>query len=95
MHIPPEEVRRIAALASLEIDQEEIRNLSHDLSRILNYFDQLKEVDTEEISPLVQILKHRGRRRPDKPGRCLPVEVALQNAPERSEHFFKVPRVIK
>ena len=95
MPIPPEEVRRIATLAHLEFTPEEIQRLSQDLSRILDYIDQLKEVDTEGIEPLAHVFDRCGQGRPDQVGPCLPVDEALRSAPDREGNLFKVPRVVE
>lgn len=95
MPIPPEEVRRIATLANLELSPEEISRYSHDLFRILDYIDQLKEVDTGETPPLVHVFERRGKSRPDVTGPCLQVESILKNALDHQGDLFKVPRVIE
>lgn len=95
MPVPPEEIRRIAALANLDFDQNEIENLSHELSRILDYFNQLNEVDTEGVEPLHHVFDRAGLGRPDLVGRCLPVDSALKNAPDRQDNLFRVPRTVK
>ncbi len=95
MPIPSEEVRRIAALANLEFSSDDIERFSHDLSRILDYVDQLKEVDVEGVEPLVHVFDRRGGGRPDEVGKCLPVDIALQGAPARQDNLFRVPRVVE
>jgi len=94
MPIPPDEVRRIAALAHLEFSEAEIRRFSDDLSRILDYIDQLKEVDTEGVEPLIHVFDRRGSGRPDQVGPSLPVSDALRDAPQRQDDFYQVPRVV-
>ena len=95
MPIPEEEVRRIAALANLEFTPEEISRFTHDLSRILDYIDQLKEVDTENVAPLDHVFDRKGQGRPDEVGECLSPEDALRNAPDREGDLFRVPRVVE
>ena len=94
MPIPPEEVRRIAALAHLELSEAEVQRYSDDLSRILDYIDQLKEVNTEGIEPLIHVFDRRGSGRPDQVGPSLPVSDALHDAPKRQDDFYQVPRVV-
>jgi len=94
MPIPPDEVLRIASLAHLEFSEAEIRRFSDDLSRILNYIDQLKEVDTEGIEPLIHVFDRRGCGRLDQVGPALPVSDALHDAPQRQDDFYQVPRVV-
>jgi aspartyl-tRNA(Asn)/glutamyl-tRNA(Gln) amidotransferase subunit C len=95
MPIPPQDVRRIAALANLKFSPEEISRYSEDLSRILDYIDQLKEVEAEATPPLVRVFDRRGLGRSDYIGPSPPGKSALQNAPDRQGNFFKVPRVIE
>jgi len=95
MPIPPDEVRRIAALARLDFSDEEVDRFTRDLSRILDYIDQLKEVDTEGVEPLAQVFERRGQGRPDEVGPCLPPETALRDAPDRQGDLFRVPRVVE
>ncbi len=94
MPIPPDEVRRIAALAHLEFSDAEILRYSDDLSRILDYIDQLKEVDTEGVEPLIHVFDRSGGGRPDQVGPSLPVSDALRGAPQRQDDFYRVPRVV-
>jgi aspartyl-tRNA(Asn)/glutamyl-tRNA(Gln) amidotransferase subunit C len=95
MPIHEDEVRRIAALANLELTPEEISRFTHDLSRILDYIDQLKEVDTENVAPLDHVHERTGQGRPDEVGECLSPEEALRNAPDREVDLFRVPRVVE
>lgn len=95
MPIPEDEVRRIAALANLEFTPKEITRFSHDLSRILDYIDQLKEVDTENVAPLDRVHDRKGQRRPDEVGECLTPEEALKNAPDRQDDLFRVPKMVE
>lgn len=95
MPVPPEEIRHIAALANLDFDQDEIEIVSRELSRILDYFNQLNEVDTEGVEPLQHVFDRAGKGRPDLVGRCLPAEDALKNAPDRQDNLFRVPRILK
>lgn len=95
MPIPPAEVHLKAALATLDFTPDEITRFINDLSRILDYIDQLKAVDTELIRSLVQIFEPRGKGRPDGVSQCLPVDVALREAPDHQDDLFKVPRFIE
>ena len=53
--ISPEEIRRIAALANLELSEDEVEKFSRELSAILEFFAQLEEVDTSGVEPTAQI----------------------------------------
>jgi len=87
-------VLRIAKLARLELKEEEIETFQKQLSDILNFIDQLKELDTENVEPYIQEFKETSMRE-DEPRPSLDREKALMNAPERKDGFFVVPRVVE
>lgn len=91
-----EELDRIAALASLELDEEEARVLADQLAAILAYARQVQEVDTTGVPPTTHVLAVQARLRDDEPAPSLPREAALANAPDadRGAGLFRVPRVI-
>ena len=95
MPIPPEEICRVAALANPKLNQQEITRFSNDPSHILYYIDQLKDLDTEAIAPLISVFEREGSSQRDEVGWCLCAENVLQNAPDRKGNFFKVPKVIE
>ncbi len=95
MPVPPGEIHRLAALKRLDFSQDEINALSSELTRLLDNFNQSSEVDTEGIIPLHHVFDRSATGRPDDPGRCLPVESALEYAPDSQENFFRVPRTVK
>jgi len=87
-------VLRIAKLASLELSEEEVELFREQLSRILDFIDQLKELDTSDVEPYIQPFKETPLR-DDEPRPSLPREKALVNAPETKGGFFVVPRVVE
>lgn len=91
-----EELDRIAALASLELDEEDARVLADQLAAILAYARQVQEVDTTGVPPTTHVLAVQERLRDDEPAPSLPREAALANAPDadRGAGLFRVPRVI-
>jgi aspartyl-tRNA(Asn)/glutamyl-tRNA(Gln) amidotransferase subunit C len=88
------EVRRIARLARLELTDEQVSQFAVQLSRILEYFEQLDEVDTEGVEPLAHPLPITDVTRDDEPRAGLSGEAALANAPQREGEFFRVPAVL-
>jgi len=94
MGIERDEVAKVARLARIAMTDRELDTFSEQLSRILNYFDKLAELDTTDVEPLSHALPVANVFRDDAPGKSLPVDVALSNAPERTEAAFKVPRVL-
>jgi len=91
-----EELDRIAALASLELDEGEAQILADQLAAILAYARQVQEVDTTGVAPTTHVLAVQERLREDEPAPSLPREAALANAPDadRDAGLFRVPRVI-
>jgi len=93
--ISREEVLHIAKLAKLPLTEEEIELYQKQLSRILEYFKRLEELDTSDVEPLKHILEAGNVLRPDEPRPSLPIEDVLRNAPRRRDGFFEVPKVIE
>lgn len=88
------DILRIAELARLELTAEEVELFTQQLASILEYVEQIRELDTAGVSPTSHIM-NRPTDRPDEPCPTLPREVALANSPERATEagLFKVPRV--
>lgn len=89
------EIEYLARLAGLMFDSEEKEQLAREMEQILDFMDQLNELDTAGIEPLSHPLQLVNAMRNDRPAESLPVEDALKNAPFRIGHFFKVPKVIR
>lgn len=88
------EVERIAALARLELTDEEKQLFARQLADILTYVEQIRKVDTTDVAPTSHVLAHRSELREDIVRESLPRSSALANAPLAGEGLFKVPRVI-
>jgi aspartyl-tRNA(Asn)/glutamyl-tRNA(Gln) amidotransferase subunit C len=91
-----ETLRRIAALAHLELADEERRLFGRQLDAILEYARQVQRVDTSGVPPTTHLPAGPGRWRDDAPQPPLARREALANAPGTSPEtgLFKVPRVI-
>ncbi|MFO0948795.1 MAG: Asp-tRNA(Asn)/Glu-tRNA(Gln) amidotransferase subunit GatC [Planctomycetota bacterium] len=89
-----EQVAKVASLARLHLTEEETGRMSHDLGAILEYVDQLNEVDTSGIEPLAHCLPIQNIFREDEVRPSLPVDEALANAPKRSGDFYSVPPIL-
>ncbi len=89
------DVQRIAALAHLELTEEEQDLFTSQLSQILNYAEQIQQVDTTGVPPMAHVGSERTER-DDEPRPSLSVEDALANAPDAAldAGLFRVPRVI-
>lgn len=98
MSITPKEVRRIAELAHLEFSPDELRRFVAQFQRILDYFEQLEQVDTEAVAPTYHGLPEipdEGAARSDRVRPSLAPEAVLQGAPKARKGYFRVPRVIE
>ena len=88
-------VAHIAALARIRISEGEIEPWAHELSRILDWVEQLKEVDTANVEPMTGAIRMALPRRQDEitDGNCR--DKILANGPEVSHGFFVVPKVVE
>jgi aspartyl-tRNA(Asn)/glutamyl-tRNA(Gln) amidotransferase subunit C len=92
--ITPDDVRRVAKLARLSLNEADVPRLTGQLESILGYVNQISEVDLAGVEPLAHALPVHNVLREDVPGPALPLEKVLQNAPETDGPFFAVPKVI-
>ncbi len=96
--VTKEEVQKVADLAKLEFAPSELESLTGELNNILGYIDQLKELDVRNVAPLENLneaFEHGSSTlRADVERDCLPVEVALRNAPKAADGYFLVPKVL-
>jgi aspartyl-tRNA(Asn)/glutamyl-tRNA(Gln) amidotransferase subunit C len=88
------EVERIAALARLDVSDEEKALFAGQLTRILEYAQQIAALDTTGVSPTARVDGGAPLERPDEPRPSLARDVALQNAPDSLAGLFVVPRAI-
>ena len=91
-----EEVKHIASLARIGLDESEIPKYQKDLSAILDYFEKLKELDTENIEPIGHITGRFNSYREDQAQDFgdLGREAILKNVPEVKDKFIKVKSVL-
>ena len=89
-----DDVRKVARLARLALQDDQLQKLTGQLESILHYIDKLKQIDTTGVEPMAHALPVKNVLRPDIPEPALPVEKVLQNAPDTDGPFFKVPKVI-
>lgn len=89
-----ETLQALSRLCRIELTDEELAALSHDLNRILNYIDLLREVDGAEITPYSHAVEQRIETlRPDEVGEHLPRELFLSNAPDQVGGMIRVPPI--
>ncbi len=95
MKITHDEVRRIARLAHLQFDEEDLDRLRDELDRILTYVEALEGLDTRSIELTAGVpAGPPGAARDDVPVTGLSRDEALSNAPDAHQGHFRVPKVI-
>ena len=95
MSIDKDKIKHTAKLARISLDEKKIDNLSKDLSNIFKFIEKLNKANTENIKPLSSILNHSLRSREDKVNDGNIRDQILENAPNKNEDFFIVPKVIE
>lgn len=94
MSLSAQEVQWVAHLARLQLTESELDTLTRQLSAIVDYVDQLKQVNTDNVEPMAHALAVQNIFREDEPAPSLPVADALANAPQRRGDFYSVPAVL-
>ncbi len=95
MKLTLDEVKHVAELAKLHLTDAEVAEYAEQLSAILDYAEMLQEVDTSDIPPTPYVLPLASVMRADEPEPSLPNDVALANAPDRDDGFFRVRAVFE
>ena len=88
-------VNKIARLSRLDIPEVNKESLTNDLNNILGFVAQLDEVDTSNVEPLASVTGHKLPLRSDDVNDGNIEDLVLKNAPESSNGFFVVPKVIE
>jgi aspartyl-tRNA(Asn)/glutamyl-tRNA(Gln) amidotransferase subunit C len=77
-----DQVLHVARLARLELSEEEVERMAAELSKVLDHIERIRELDLEEVAPTSHVVDVVNALRADEPQPCLPVERALEAAPE-------------
>ena len=88
-------VRTIADLARIRFPDEDLDHLAGELSNILTFIEQLKEVDTDGVAPMTSVSAVGLPMRADEVSDGGQVEAVLMNAPDKADGFFSVPKVVE
>lgn len=88
-------IDKLSDLAKLEFEGEDREQIKHDLGRMLDFVNQLSEVDTEGVEPLVHMTQEVNRLRMDEPKDAVSAQEALKNAPKADSDYFRVPKFSK
>ncbi len=94
MALTAEEVRHIATLARVALSPEEVERLRVQLSGILEHFQVLNDIDTEDVPPTAQALDLPSVQRADEVQPSLPRVEALRNAPRTEDGYIRVRAVL-
>ena len=95
MSIDKDKIKHTAKLARISLDEKKTDDLSKDLSNIFKFIEKLNKANTENVKPLSSILDHSLRSREDKVNDGNIRDQILENAPNKNEDFFIVPKVIE
>jgi aspartyl-tRNA(Asn)/glutamyl-tRNA(Gln) amidotransferase subunit C len=95
MKITEKEVLYVAELARLELSPDEVDRFTTQLNGILEYMDQLNELDTSAVEPTSHVFPLKNVLREDEVGHSLPLDEVLANAPEHDKGHFVVPKIIE
>ena len=88
-------VNHIAHLSRLEFTQEENRLIQEELNQIIDFVDQLNQIDTSNVSSLIYMSEERNILRNDEVFHPISQQEALLNAPKKDSDYFKVSKVIE
>ena len=95
MQVDEDTVRRIARLARIKISDEEAAGLQSELSGILDWVEQLSEVDTDDVEPMTRVVPIELKQREDVVNDGDKADAVVGNAPQTQDHFFVVPKVVE
>lgn len=87
-------VKKISNLSKLKFTPDQEEDLKNELNKILEWVDDLKEVNTSEVEPMLSVFDEKMTMRADKAELMNKNEI-LNNAPNEKEGFFVVPKVIE
>ena len=92
--ITKEEVRKVAELARLELNENEINKHTEQLEKILEYIKQLEEINTNDVPCTTRAIEVINVFRKDKKQNSDCKEELLDLAPSREDEYFKVPKIL-
>jgi aspartyl-tRNA(Asn)/glutamyl-tRNA(Gln) amidotransferase subunit C len=95
MTITDETIEYVAALAKLDLSQEEKEKAKKDLGTILAYMDTMNELDTDHIDPMSHVFPIRNVFREDVVTNEANRDILLSNAPVKKDGCFMVPKTVE
>ena len=94
MSLSRQDVEKISLLARLQLSEEELTLMTDQLSQIVQYIDQLSELETENVEPMAHAADLFNVFAEDKARPSLDRDDALRNAPKRDDECYRVPAVL-
>ena len=88
-------VKHVAKLANLPLSSDEEKKYSEQLSKILDYIEQLNKVDILNVEPTLNVSGKNNVMRKDEVGECLTQDEALLNVKQKREGFFSVKKIFE
>ena len=95
MSVDATTVRKIAHLARIRLDEAEVEPLKAELNNILEWVEQLGEVNTDDVAPMTSVVEHALHQREDVVSDGGYQDKVLANAPRAEFGFYAVPKVIE
>ncbi len=95
MSIDKNQVKKVAKLSRISLDDKKLDSLSKDLDSILNFVEELNKIDTKKTEPLTSIVDKTLEARKDKINDGKIKDQILKNSPDTNEEFFIVPKVVE
>ncbi len=95
MNINQNVISKLARLSKLKFNEDEMKLISNDLSKMLDFINQLQDLDTEGIDPLIHMNEEINNWREDKVQGMISQEEALSNSPVKDGTYFKLPKVLE
>ena len=92
--ITKEEVKKVAHLARLELNEDEIKDHANQLEKILEYIKQLEKIDTDDVPCTTRAIEVSNVFRKDKTKNSDCNEELLELGPSREDKYFKVPKIL-
>lgn len=93
--ITHDDVLHIARLSRLSLSETETATYGNQLNAIIAYVEQLNNLDTGAVEPTSHVIPLQNVTREDSVRPSLPREEALRNAPDATERFYRVPKIIE
>ncbi|UMZ74532.1 Asp-tRNA(Asn)/Glu-tRNA(Gln) amidotransferase subunit GatC [Natranaerofaba carboxydovora] len=95
MKVDKDIVRHVADLGRLYVKDEDVDAFAEQLGEVLKWADKLQELDLDGVEPTAHALDMKNVFRNDERRESLSTEKALENAPDKEDGYFKVPRIIE